>query len=151
MQASLQAARGLSQILGASWLVEASFHVCLHLLMALSYESISKPALHIKVSATGRKVRAAPASGCFCLILLYTQLPYQRMSCSETPGPQTSAWKFVVTVRSVAKPCVHLFHTLSALLRSLNCEVCLITLSWSSGMLVYLTENNAPHYVGFAV
>lgn len=112
---------------------------------------MSKPALHIKVSATGWKVFAAPASGPFCLILLYTQLPNQRMSCSETPGPRTSAWKFVFTVRSVAKPCMHLFHTLSALLSSLNCEVCLITSFWSSGMLVYLTENNAPHYVCFAV
>lgn len=136
LQASLQAARGLRQILGASWLVEASFHVCLHLLMALSYESISKPALHIKVSAAGGKVLAAPASGHFCLILLYTQLPYQRMSYSEIPGPRTSAWKFVVTVRSVAKPCMHLFHTLSALLRSLNCEVYLITSFWSSGVFI---------------
>lgn len=116
-----------------------------------SNEFISKPTLHTKVSATGRKVGAAPASGHFYLMLLYTQLPYfkechvlRHRGLELQPGN-------LVTVRSVVKPCMSLFHTLSALLRSLNCEMCLITSSWSSGMLVYLTENNTSHYVRFAV
>lgn len=145
LQASLQVARGLRQIVGVSWLgrsiswVTASSHGLI--LMCPSPNPLTQ------VSTIGMRVDAAAASYHFHLILPYIQLSYFKESHLRCWGLGLKSVRLErghrqICIKALCELISYSLH--STPIGSLSSEVSLIISSRSSGVLVYLTENNAP-------